>query len=1023
VAVSSDPRVGSEFLGYRIEELLGRGGMGVVYRAYDPRLKRSVALKLLAPEYASDERFRERFLRETELAASLEHPNVVPIHDAGEVSGQLYLVMRYVEGEDLKRLLQEAGRLEPTRALSVCAQVAEALDAAHARGLVHRDVKPSNVLLDVRGHAYLADFGLTRRLSEQAPGFDAGLSLGTPSYVAPEQIEGKRAEGEADQYSLACLLYECLAGKPPFPRGSEAATLFAHLEEEPPRLPGLEGVLAKGLAKDPALRYDSCAELVDAARGALGIAEPRRSRWPLAVAAIAIAVVGAALPALLFTRADSAAEGPETNGRLVRIDPASDDVVGTIAVGNDPSAVAVGDEGIWVASRGDGIVRRIDPETNQVLLEAPAHGKPAEIALFGGRAVVSNGPQDANVAVIQYATGREQDVISLAAGGGFFGSARVGAGESGLWVATADRHVGQLDLAVSRILDPVYISSPRNERANAYFSGISVSEDGVWVLGDLLDPTLWRIDPATGDVAATVPLPFAPKDVAVGEGAVWVTSQLDDTVARIDPETNAITAIVPVGRGAAGVAVGAGAVWVANAIDGTVSRVDPSTLGVVDTIDVGGSPDDVAVGADGVWVTTREANEAVDVEAEPVAIGVLAACEGYWGSFFDESLAGAELPLLRRGATLAGTKPTDGVRGAAIAGTNVALVFGCGDDTAETALSEARRLVEQGGADILIGSTQIGEEFAIREYARKQPQVTFVDGTSAGQATTLHDPAPNFFRFSTEGAQWMAGLGDYAYTKLGWRNVVTVADHEGFNYAQVAGFLAEFCALGGNVLERIWVPPGTQDYSPYIAQVPPRGVDGFLLTGYPSTTLAFTAEVPQLQGNLARRAIASILLPDLLDERFSGVRFGAPIPFESSPRGQRAWRRYNSEFGTTFPNVPGPSVFGVLYSNAMEAVLQAFEAEGGELGRGQRRFRAALAGLVLDAPNGRIRLDGNRQAVAQTYLHRYEKNAAGGLNFRVVGTVPDVEQTFGGYFRTNGPLPSQTYPPCKHGNPPPWTRR
>ena len=188
MTTSTDPRIGTELLGYRIEALLGRGGMGVVYLAYDPRLKRRVAVKLVAPELSGDEHFRERFLAETEVAASLEHPNVVPIHDAGEVEGQLYLVMRYVEGRDLKTLLREEGALEPARALAICTQLAGALDTAHERGLVHRDVKPSNVLLDSREHVYLADFGLARRLTE--PGLPTGqaLSLGTPAYAAPEQI-------------------------------------------------------------------------------------------------------------------------------------------------------------------------------------------------------------------------------------------------------------------------------------------------------------------------------------------------------------------------------------------------------------------------------------------------------------------------------------------------------------------------------------------------------------------------------------------------------------------------------------------------------------------------------------------------------------------------------------------------------------------------------------------------------------------------------------------------------------------
>src|SRR5262249_27490348 len=162
--------------------------MGVVYKAYDPRLKRNVALKLIAPEHSEDARFRERFLAETELAASLEHPNVVPIYDAGEVEGQLYIAMRHVEGTDLKSLLRKEGTLEPTRALAVLTQVAEALDAAHERGLAHRDVKPSNVLLDSRERVYLADFGLSGRLADEGIPGGQGFSLGTPAYAAPEQI-------------------------------------------------------------------------------------------------------------------------------------------------------------------------------------------------------------------------------------------------------------------------------------------------------------------------------------------------------------------------------------------------------------------------------------------------------------------------------------------------------------------------------------------------------------------------------------------------------------------------------------------------------------------------------------------------------------------------------------------------------------------------------------------------------------------------------------------------------------------
>src|SRR5215831_14215523 len=229
---ASDPSIGSDLLGYRLEELIGRGGMGVVFRALDLRLKRNVALKLLAPELASDERFRERFLRESELAASLDHPNVIPVYDAGEADDRLFIAMRYVEGGDLRDILR-AGPLDPESALEFCSQVAEALDAAHQRGLVHRDVKPSNVLLDERKHVYLADFGLTRRIAGgDALGGDA-RSLGTIDYIAPEQLRGEEVDGRADLYSLGCLLYECLTGVPPFGRSSDLAVAFAQLEDEP----------------------------------------------------------------------------------------------------------------------------------------------------------------------------------------------------------------------------------------------------------------------------------------------------------------------------------------------------------------------------------------------------------------------------------------------------------------------------------------------------------------------------------------------------------------------------------------------------------------------------------------------------------------------------------------------------------------------------------------------------------------------------------------------------------------------
>ncbi|HET9461374.1 MAG TPA: serine/threonine-protein kinase, partial [Gaiellaceae bacterium] len=298
--VSDDTRVGTELAGYRIESLLGFGGMSVVYLAEDLRLKRKVALKLLAAGLAEDASFRERFLRESELAASIDHPNIVPIYEAGTTDDDLlFIAMRYVEGYDLRERLQR-GHLDVADAIGVIAQVASALDAAHARGLVHRDVKPSNVLLDPGArpdgsdHVYLADFGLTKLLSEETANAGDGRSLGTIDYVAPEQIAGEDIDGRADVYSLGCVLYECLVGQSPFRSDSELAVVFAHLETDSPlpsaarpELPAaLDGVLARALAKEPEQRYSTCREL---AQAALAVAVDEASRVLVDVASRAAA--------------------------------------------------------------------------------------------------------------------------------------------------------------------------------------------------------------------------------------------------------------------------------------------------------------------------------------------------------------------------------------------------------------------------------------------------------------------------------------------------------------------------------------------------------------------------------------------------------------------------------------------------------------------------------------------------------------------------------------------------------------
>jgi serine/threonine-protein kinase len=330
---------GTEFAGYRIEAVLGRGGMSVVYLAEHLALGRKVALKLLAPQLADDDRFRERFVRESRIAAGMEHPNIVPIYEAGEAEGFLFIAMRYVPGTDLGRLIRREDTLGLERALWIIRETAAALDAAHARGLVHRDVKPGNILVvpgegsEGRDLVYLSDFGLTKRVEGGTGGLtQTGQFLGTVDYVAPEQIEGKPVDARADVYALACVLFECLTGKVPFERDTQVAALYAHFGESPPRVsasrPDVSGeideVVAKALSKSTDGRYASCGSFATAARDALspaassaGPTSPGWLRWQAVVAAVAAALVTGAIVFSVSRGATPAADGAQDSPTLV----------------------------------------------------------------------------------------------------------------------------------------------------------------------------------------------------------------------------------------------------------------------------------------------------------------------------------------------------------------------------------------------------------------------------------------------------------------------------------------------------------------------------------------------------------------------------------------------------------------------------------------------------------------------------------------------------------------------------------
>ena len=278
---------GSRIAGYMLEEQIGAGGMAVVFRARDERLQRRVALKVLSPALAPDDAFRQRFIRESQAAAAVDDPHIIPVFGAGEAEGApfegaLFIAMRYVPGGDVRALLRRNKPLTPERALAIVSPVASALDAAHGAGLVHRDVKPENMLIDTRpgrpDHVYLSDFGLSKGVLASLGPTGTGQWLGTAGYSAPEQMAGKPVDGRADQYSLACVAFELLCGEVPFPREHVTAVIWAHMSEPPPALSsrgpafpaGADGVLARALAKSPGDRFASCRDFADALRAAFG---------------------------------------------------------------------------------------------------------------------------------------------------------------------------------------------------------------------------------------------------------------------------------------------------------------------------------------------------------------------------------------------------------------------------------------------------------------------------------------------------------------------------------------------------------------------------------------------------------------------------------------------------------------------------------------------------------------------------------------------------------------------------------
>jgi serine/threonine protein kinase/DNA-binding beta-propeller fold protein YncE len=624
--------IGSVLGGYRIEGVAGEGGMGRVYRATQIGLNRHVALKVIMPELAHEEDFRTRFTREAELSASIDHPNVIPVYEAGEADGRLFIAMRWVDGTDLRSVILREGGLDPARALAIVEQVAAALDAAHRGGLVHRDVKPANVMLTSthgQEHVYLTDFGLTKRAESVVALTRTGAFVGTPDYMPPEQIQGQRADARTDVYALGCLLFHALTAHPPYDRDTEIAKMYAHLHDPPPSVvavapqtpAGLDVVIARALAKQPDERYPSAGDLARAARAALAGVLPSQPERSLATGLAAPGAFEPTVPGIAPTAAPATpppATPPPEPGPTAMPEP-------------PPTAMPEPPPTAMPAASPPSAAAPPPPATPApAAASAPAAPSPGSLPqartprrvlpfAFGGLVVL--GALAAALAVAGVFSGDAEQQPSTGAGGSpeqqtehtppertppeVVASIPAGKGPDGIavdgttvWVSNSRGN------ALTRL--DARLGSPVGDRIAVGANPDEVeAEDGVVWVSNTDDGTVTRVDAESGETTE-VAVGAGPEGLSLGEQLLWVANGDSDSVSRVDrAEATVLEPAIAVQNKPIGIFVGEETVWVTNSFSGTVTRIDPSTAEILGTTDFIAKNIRSVIEAFGfVWVTS-----------------------------------------------------------------------------------------------------------------------------------------------------------------------------------------------------------------------------------------------------------------------------------------------------------------------------------------------------------------------------------------------------------------------------------